>query len=135
MTVICPAIEIVITPPHMQFSIDELFSAGILAIITVAEPGAHGATVFGMHGAGVGTPRAAAVSAITCGFIGDVHIPNGITFIMGLLSMMFAAGVVVRTLFAGKTTSELGATPKLHAHIAPMHTCCPMIPLPKKNSS
>jgi hypothetical protein len=132
MTVICPAIEIVITPPHMQFSIEELLSAGMFAIITVAEPGAHGATVFGMHGAGVGTPSAAAVSAMTSGFAGEMHIANGMMFTMGLLSMMFAAGVVVRTLFAGSTTSELGAAPKLHAHIAPMHTCCPMTLPPEK---
>ena len=42
---------------------DELFSAGILPINTVGEPGAHGAAVTGIQGIGVSTPSAAAVAA------------------------------------------------------------------------
>jgi hypothetical protein len=60
------------------------------------------------------------------------HIPNGITFAIGLPSMMFASGpaaFIVR--FAGSTTSELGATPKLHCIIAPMQTCIPIVNLPR----
>jgi hypothetical protein len=38
--------------------------------------------------------------------------------------MMFASGCCwVNVRFAGSTTSELGATPKLHLIIAPMQTC------------
>ena len=36
--------------------------------------------------------------------------------------MIVAAGVPVRTRFAGSTTRPDGATPKLHCIIAPMHT-------------
>ena len=55
-------------PPQIQFSLDELFNAGILAIFTVALPGDQGAGVTGMQGIGVNTPKAAAVAAATIGF-------------------------------------------------------------------
>jgi len=45
-----------------------------------------------MHGIGVSTPIAAAVAAATEGFVGDMHMPNGIMFVMGIWSMMFASG-------------------------------------------
>ena len=64
-----------------------------------------------------------AVAAATVGFDGDEHMPNGSTFTIGLLSMMFAASgppAIVR--FCGNTTSVLGAAPKLHCSVAPMHT-------------
>ena len=38
------------------------------------------------------TPKAAAVAAATTGLAGDMHIPNGMMFIMGILSMMLACG-------------------------------------------
>jgi len=63
---------------------EESFRAGMLAIGTVGEPGVHGATVFGMHGIGVNTPRAADVAEITVGFVGELHIPNGMMFTIGL---------------------------------------------------
>jgi hypothetical protein len=94
----------------------------MLAIRTVGEPGTHGAGITGMHGIGVNTPNAAAVADATVGFANDEHMPNGIMFTIGLLSMMLASGVTVSVLFAGNTTSELGAAPKLHCNIAPMHT-------------
>ncbi len=94
----------------------------MLAIRTVGEPGAHGAGITGMHGIGVNTPNAAAVADATVGFASDEHMPNGMMFTSGLLSMMLASGVTVSVLFAGNTTSELGAAPKLHCNIAPMHT-------------
>jgi hypothetical protein len=37
--------------------------------------------------------------------------------------MILAAGVVVNTLFSGVTPSALGAMPKLHCSMAPIHTC------------
>lgn len=76
----------------------------------------------GTQGIGVKTPSAAAVAAATAGFAGDEHMPNGIIFTIGLLSMMFASGGPVIVRFSGSTTSELGAKPKLHWSIAPMHT-------------
>jgi hypothetical protein len=43
-------------------------------------------------------------------------------FMNGLLSMMFAAGVVAITRFTGSTISDEGAIPKLHWSIAPITT-------------
>jgi hypothetical protein len=103
-----------------------------LPIITVGEPGVHGAVVTGIHGAGVGvnTPLAAAVAAevaaATAGFDCVVHIPNGGMFFPGMLSIILAAGVVVNTFFSGVTTSVLGAMPKEHVSVAPAHTCIPI---------
>ncbi len=102
------------TPPQLHNNFELLLSAGILAMRTVGQPGAQGAAVTGMQGIGVMTPRAAAVAAITIGFIIELHIPNGKIFTMGLLSIIFAIGIIVMTRLAGNTINELGATPKLH---------------------
>jgi hypothetical protein len=84
------------------------------AIKTVGEPGTQGAGVTGTQGIGVNTPNAAAVAAATVGFDGDVHMPNGMMFTNGLLSMMFASGGPVIVRFCGNTINVLGARPKLH---------------------
>jgi hypothetical protein len=78
--------------------------------------------VTGIHGIGVNTPKAAAVAAITMGLAGQLHIPNGGTFKIGLLSIMLAAGAPVITRFVGNTDKALGATPKLHCSKAPAAT-------------
>lgn len=111
-----------ITPPHMQVQVEELFRAGIPPSMTVAAPGAQGATVAGIHGIGVNTPRAAAVAAATVGFEGDMHMANGGIFTVGLLSMMLAAGAPTIVLFVGSTESALGAAPKVQAIIEPAVT-------------
>ncbi len=67
-----------------------LVTAGTPPTVTFGDPGAHGETVAGMHGAGVKTPEAADVAAITAGFDGAEHIPNGATFIIGAMSVIFA---------------------------------------------
>lgn len=72
---------------------DVSFNAGILPIMTVEAPGAHGAGVTGTHGIGVRTPRAAAVAEATTGLVGLWHIPKGIMFTIGTWSMMLAAGM------------------------------------------
>src|SRR6185436_1869208 len=95
----------------------------MLAIKTVGAPGAHGAGITGTHGIGVNAPNAAAVAAATVGFAIDEHMPNGMMFTIGLLSMMLASGVCVSVLLTGNTASVLGAAPKLHCIVAPMHTC------------
>src|SRR3954454_7925034 len=82
-----PAMENWIIPPQLHRHFEVLLSAGMLAICTVADPGAHGAEVTGMHGIGVSTPSAAAVAAATVGLAMDWHIANGGMFAMGLLSM------------------------------------------------
>jgi len=94
----------------------------MLAIKTVGEPGTQGAGVTGTHGIGVNTPSAAAVAAATVGLDGDEHMPKGRIFNIGLLSMMFASGVPVIVRFCGSTINALGAIPKLHWSIAPIHT-------------
>src|SRR5688572_2696645 len=109
-SVICPGMDTEIIPPHRQVSFETSSSAGMFASSTVAAPGAHGATVFGMHGIGVRTPSAAAVAAATVGLAGLVHMPNGMMLTIGLWSMMLAAGTnEVMTRFTGSTTSVLGA--------------------------
>jgi hypothetical protein len=65
LTVICPGLVIVITPPHVHINVEGAFSAGLLPIMTVGEPGAHGAVVTGIQGCGVNTPIAADVAAAT----------------------------------------------------------------------
>jgi len=109
----------VITPPHMHVQVEELFNTGMPPSITVAEPGAHGATVFGIHGIGVNTPSAAAVADATVGLASDMQTPNVGMFTIGLLSMMLAAGAPTMVLLVGSTLSALGAAPKLHIIIEP----------------
>src|SRR4051812_30395041 len=101
----------------MHFEV--LFNTGKLPSSTVGAPGTQGAGITGTQGIGVSTPIAAAVAAATAGFAGEMHIPNGMMFTIGLLSMMVAAGMLpVMHLFVGSTTSVPGARPKLHWRVA-----------------
>lgn len=109
-------------------SLHELLRAGLLAIITVGEPGAQGAEVTGTQGIGVSTPCAAAVAAETVGFAIEEHMPKGRIFFMGTLSMMVAAGrLPTMTLFSGVTTKVDGAAPNEHCNAADITTCCPIM--------
>lgn len=120
---ICPGILMLMTPPQAQVSLEESLRAGLLAMSTVGQPGAQGAGITGTQGMGVSTPMAAAVAEATVGLDMEVHMPKGMMFFMGTLSMMVAAGILeVRVLFSGVTTRLEGAMPKEHWHIAPMHT-------------
>ena len=115
ISVNCPGTRTWITPAHMHMSFELFCRLGILPSNTVGAPGTHGAGVTGMQGIGVNTPSAAAVAAATIGFARLLQTPKGKMFTMGLLSMMFAAGMLlVMTLLAGKTTNVDGAAPKLH---------------------
>jgi hypothetical protein len=80
----------------------------------VVEPGVHGAVSTGMHGIGVKAPSAAAVADATVGFIMDEHIPKGITFTKGLLSITVATGITFITFSCGSTFMVEGAAPKVH---------------------
>src|SRR5438445_4520189 len=123
----------VITPPHMQLQVEELVSAGWLPIITVGEPGAQGALVTGMQGWGVRTPMAAEVAAATWGLERLMHMPKVGMFIIGMWSMMLAAGTPpTMTRLAGSTVSEAGATSKLHAIMAPETTSTPIFSPPSR---
>ena len=93
-------------------------------ISTVGEPGVHGAGITGIQGCGVKTPRAAAVAAATCGLDGVIHIPKGGMLAIGMLSAIVAAicPLVCTGCPLGIGLNELGAAPKLHISVAPMHT-------------
>src|SRR6056300_112786 len=120
-----------IAPPNAHIALDELFSAGLLPIITVGEPGAHGPGTFGIQGIGVNTPIAAAVAAATCGFDIDIHIPNGAMLTIGLLSMIVAAaGPPAFTMPTGNTFNADGAAPNVHIICAPDDTKMPIRPRP-----
>lgn len=122
-----PGMLILITPPQLHMQVESEFSAGLFPIITVVDPGTHGAATTGTHGIGVSTPSAAAVAAATVGLDSVVHIPNGMMLRSGTWSMIVAAGnppaIVCAT---GSTTSDDGAAPKLHCSSAPLVTCMPM---------
>ena len=82
--VACPGKVMLMTPPHVHMHVEELLSAGMFPIITVEEPGAHGAFVTGTHGMGVNTPSFAAVAAATVGFDMLWHMPKAMMFTMGI---------------------------------------------------
>src|SRR6185436_15604011 len=82
-TIACPGSVIAMTPPQTHWQVSVWRSAGWFAIVTTVDPGAHGVTVFGTHGAGVSTPFAAAVAAAVGGNASDMHGPNAAMFVIG----------------------------------------------------
>ena len=125
---VCPAELKLITPPHWHMSLQELLSAGLPAMVTVGEPGAHGAVVTGTHGMGVSTPCAAAVALMTWGFAVEEHMPKGRIFLLGMLSMIVAAGnPPTVTLLSGVIVSAEGDTPNEHCIIPDITACCPIM--------
>jgi hypothetical protein len=123
----------VITPPHAQWHWALAVSAGMPPTTVWGAGGVHGATVTGMHGMGVSTPRAAAVAAATVGLARLVHIPKGAMLTIGAMSVMVAAGFPSTiTLLTGSTLSAEGANPKLHSSCADDVTQgCPIHAPPK----
>lgn len=111
----------------MQLHCEESVSADCPPICTVVEPGDHGATVLGIQGIGVKTPNAAAVAAATVGLDIELHMPKGSIFKIGLLSITVAIGMVVTTLFSGRTFNIDGATPKGQLSTAPPQTQKPIL--------
>jgi hypothetical protein len=108
----------------VHINLQLLFNAIFLPIMTVGEPGVQGAVVTGMQGCGVNTPMAAEVAAATCGLLRVLHIPNGMIFVIGILSMVVAAGRLhALTLLAGGIVNVLGAAPKVQFIMAPLVTC------------
>jgi hypothetical protein len=115
------------TPAQLHMHFELLFSATLFPTRTVGDPGAQGADVTGIQGCGVNTPIAADVAAATCGLASDEHIPKGIIFVIGMLSMMVAIGCEqVNVLSVGSTMKVLGAVPKLHCKVALLHTAVPI---------
>jgi hypothetical protein len=113
-------------PPQLHINLLSEVNAGMLPISTVGAPTTQGAVVIGMQGMGVSAPNAAAVAAATIGFAILVHIPKGMTFNNGLLSMMLAAGISTNTLLAGNTINVEGAAPKVQLITAPAVTKFPI---------
>lgn len=107
--------------------IETLLRAGIPPIMKVAEPGVQGAGITGTQGIGVSTPKAAAVAEATVGLAIDMHMPKGGMFIMGMLSMMVAAGAPAMVLLVGNTENAEGAIPKVQVIMAPAVTSCGII--------
>src|SRR3546814_259573 len=106
---------------HMHLQV--LSSVGRLPSSTVGAPGTHGDVVARMQGIGVSTPIAAEVAEATVGFASEVHMPNGMMFSIGTWSMIVAAGWLLdRVRLTGSTTSDDGATPKLHIRVAPLRS-------------
>jgi hypothetical protein len=114
-----PGKPIVITPPHVQLHTDPAVSAGVPPIIVLGAPGFHGPSGTGTHGIGVSTPKAADVAAATCGFVRLEHTPNGGMLVIGMMSLIVAAGLFsISTRLSGSTFNADGATPKLHVSTA-----------------
>jgi hypothetical protein len=60
----------------------------------------------------VNTPEAAVVADATDGFAIELHIAKGMIFTIGTLSMMLAMGMVVLSLFFGRTYQRTGGCPE-----------------------
>ena len=114
MAVICPGLLTLTPPIHMHINLQVLLTAGNPPTVTVGTPGIHGADVTGTHGIWCGTPIAAAVAAATVGWVGLLHIPNGILLAMGAWSMTLAAGIPPAMTPWGTTINADGAAPKVH---------------------
>jgi hypothetical protein len=81
--------------------------------------GSHGAMVAGTHGAGVNTPEALEVAVITAGFVGELHIPKVLMFVIGTKSLIVAsstagAGAEATWGGPGTTVSSDGVVPMSH---------------------
>ena len=91
------------TPAQAHMHLHPSCNAGLLATKIVTEPGTHGAGMTGTHGMGVRTPSAAAVADATVGFAMEEHMAKGGMFLIGMLSMMVAAGGPASNWFSGVT--------------------------------
>ena len=108
-----------IEPAQLHMHLEVLSSIGCEPSKTVGAPGIQGEDVAGIQGIGVSTPSAAAVADATVGFAGEMHMPNGIMFAIGLWSMMLAATCELTvTLLTGGTMRADGAIPIVHISCA-----------------
>jgi hypothetical protein len=73
-------------------------SAGMLPIRQPEDPGAQGAAITGTQGAGV---KSTGGGRFVAGFATLLHIAKGKMLVMGMLSMIVAAGIVAIVLFLG----------------------------------
>ena len=82
-------------------------------------PGIHGVVTTGTQGAGVKTPKAAAVAEMTAGFDGDEHMPKEPIQVMGAKSLIFNKGLPDNdVILPGLAINGHGLVPKVHWIIA-----------------
>lgn len=93
-------------------AIDKLFNNGPEDVMIVGAPGTQGVAINGMHGPGI--------PSFIEGCCGDLQVPIGKIFIIGLLCIMDAMGPVTPIVSVGGTAalSGIGAAEKIHLHSA-----------------
>ena len=103
----------------MHMFLHWLVKAGMPSTINVAAPGIQGVVTAGTQGAGVNTPKAAAVAAITAGLDGDEHMPKDPMQVIGVKSMIFnLARFDNLVILPGLAINGHGLVPKVHWIIA-----------------
>ena len=116
---IWPSLEKEICPAHMHMLRHWLVRAGMPSTILSGLPGIHGVVTTGTQGAGVNTPKAAAVAEMTAGLEGDEHMPKEPMQVMGAKSLMFSSGLFDNiVILPGLAINGQGLVPKVHWIIA-----------------
>lgn len=120
---IWPSVVKDICPNQVHMFMHDFVSAGMFCMSKSGLPGIHGVVTAGRQGAGVKTPIAAEVAAITAGLVGAEHMPNEGMFVMGMKSMMLpCCRPPIITVRDGLTVRGQGAIPKVHVISAPVTT-------------
>lgn len=98
-------------------------TTGCLPILVFFAAGDHGLTGIGMHEEGMNTGTGPAIFQFI-GLAGEVQFPNAGIFTKGMMSKIFAMGLVfaVKVLFKGSTIIDFGPDPKEQEILAPLHT-------------
>lgn len=119
----CPSVVNEICPSHMQVFIHDFVKAGNPCTSISGLPGIQGVVTAGTHGAGVNTPNAAEVAAMTAGLVGAEHMPNDPKLVRGTKSPIFAccSPPIIRVR-EGLTTSGHGTKPNVHFIMAEVTT-------------
>lgn len=123
MVCIWPGFAMEMTPPQLHIHFEVLLSAGKLPTITVGDPGAQGAAMTGVQGAGVNSTGG---GRLVAGLATLLHIPKGGILAIGLLSIMVAIGLEETIAVVCELTMRVpGAVPKEHIIFALIHTHIP----------
>jgi len=105
-------------PAHKHSQTEPSVSTGIPSTNTLLG-GSQGSTTMGMQGAGIGTPNAAAVSAMTIGLRGLWQRINPVMLRNGTMSKIVATGRSLAKTPTGSTIRKSGASPMSHSIIVP----------------
>ncbi len=132
MVCVCPGFKIEITPPQTHMSLELLFRAGKFPASTVGEPGAQGAGITGTQGAGANITGG---GLIVAGLAGQLHIPKGGIFPIGLKSIIVPIGLDdTMTVVCALAMRVDGAAPKVHCIVAPVQAHIPIGSSPLNNN-